>query len=81
MMAVAMRDEAGTGAGTYATERGWVCRVEAVGQTIEAQGRSAQEAEEAVRARLEALVKARGVLPAKVADRTLARLREALERG
>jgi hypothetical protein len=29
-MAVAMRDEAGTGA-TYATERGWVCRVEAVG--------------------------------------------------
>jgi hypothetical protein len=62
MMAVAMRDEAGTGA-TYATERGWVCRVEAVGQTIEAQGRSAQEAEEAVRARLEAMAKARGCYP------------------
>ncbi len=74
---MAMRDEAGAGM-AYQTERGWVCRVEVEAQTIEAQGRSAQEAEEAVRARLEALVKARGVLPAKVADRTLARLREAL---
>lgn len=67
---------------TYGTERGTTVRVEAGFLVVQIEGcLDEAEAVAIASSTLEALAKGRGKLPARVADRTPQRLREALERG
>jgi len=67
------------GLSIYATETGTTARVKAGHLTVTLEGLADEaEAERVMGQVLGELAKGRGRLPAKVADRTLARLREAL---
>lgn len=71
-----------SGISTYATEAGVMARARAGRLAVTLEGLADEAEAEAVMVQvLGELARRRGKMPAKVADRTTARLREALERG